>query len=136
MAAVTPPTSMTLGSDVRVLVVQYGATVGLGDFLYLDPADRLYKPTDANGSAITANVSGVALTPGVNTGYGVIATQGTVGFTGTTFIVGDTYYCGTSPGSAIPEDDLVTNDWVSRGGTAFSVSQLKLSLLATGIQHA
>lgn len=136
MAAVTPPTAMTISGDVRVQVVQYGATVDLGDPLYLDPADSLYKPTDSNASATTAAVVGVALTGGVNTGYGVMATEGTVGFTGTTFVVGDTYFCGQSAGGIVPHADLATNDWVSRIGTAFSASQLKLSLEATAIQHA
>jgi hypothetical protein len=136
MAAVTPPTAMTLGGDVRVQVVQYGATIDLGDPLYLDPADGLHKPTDSNASSTTAAIVGVALTPGVNTGYGVMATQGTLGFTGSTFVLGSTYFCGQSSGAVIPHADLATNDWVSRVGTAFSTSQLKLSIEATGIQHA
>jgi len=95
-----------------------------------------YKLADCNASSATAAVVGVAVTPGVDTGYGYIATSGSIVLVGTTMAVGSSYYVGGTAGTHIPEADLATNDYVSRTLTASSATQAILSIEATGVQHA
>lgn len=136
MAAITPPTDVRTSGEVRSQLVQYGSTVTFGSPLYLDTADNKYKLCDSNVSLTTASIKGIALTPGVDTGYGLMATAGILTLTGSTLVVGRSYFIGQTAGSIIPAADLATGDWVSRIGTAYSATQMLLSLEATNIQHA
>ena len=113
----------------------YGTTIAAGQPVYLDPADNLLKLADSNGSATTAKVKGIAMTPGVNGGYGIIATEGGIILVGTTAAQGETYYVGATAGTIIPDSDLTTADIVSRIGTASSTTQIELSIGNTGIVH-
>lgn len=54
MAAITLPTSIRATSTTKIRLVQYGATVALGNPLYLDTADNKYKLADANHVGQTA----------------------------------------------------------------------------------
>lgn len=125
------PTSNTVSS-----LVQYGATISAGQPVYLDAADSKYKLTDSNASAATAAVKGIAMTPGVDAGYGYVATGGSIILVGTTMAVGESYYVGATAGTIVPDADLTTGDYVSRIGTGASATQLDLSIKATGITHA
>jgi hypothetical protein len=125
------PTSTT----VMTAPVKYGATISAGQSVYLDSADKKFKLADCNASVTTAAIRGIAVTPGVDGGYGYVATGGSVILVGTTMAVGEVYYVGGTAGSIIPHGDLTTNDYVSRIGTAASTTQLDLDLKATGIQR-
>jgi hypothetical protein len=136
MAALSGITAVRPTADTKVRLVQYGATIAAGNPVYLDSADSKYKLADCNASSATAAVVGVAVTPGVDTGYGYIATSGSIVLVGTTMAVGSSYYVGGTAGTHIPEADLATNDYVSRTLTASSATQAILSIEATGVQHA
>lgn len=136
MTALASITAVRPTANTKFLLVMYGATVAAGQPLYLDPADSLCKLSDANASATTAKVKGIAMTPGVNGGYGIIATEGGIILVGTTAAVGETYYGGATAGDIVPDGDLTTADYVSRIGTASSTTQIELSIVNTGIVHA
>lgn len=131
ITAVRPTATTTMTGSV-----QYGATISAGQAVYLDSADSKYKLADANASVTTAAVKGIAITPGVDTGYGYVATGGSVILVGTTMAVGETYYAGATAGEINPDADVTTGWYVSRIGTAASATQLDLSIKATGIVHA
>jgi len=113
--------------------VKYGVTVAAGQPLYQDPTDNEFKLADANLSDIAAAAQGIAITPGVDNGSGLIAIQGNIVLVGTTMVVGETYYAGPTAGEIIPTADLAPGDRVTRLGTAVSTTVLRLSIEATGI---
>lgn len=135
MAALSGITAVRPTSDTQVSKVVYGATVSAGNPLYLDTADNEHKLADNNASAATAAAKGIAVTPGVDGGYGYIATGGSIILVGTTMAVGETYYVGPTAGEIIPDADLTTGHNVTRLGTAETTTQLKLAIEATGITH-
>ncbi len=116
--------------------VLYGATNSAGQSVYLDATDNKYKLADSNASEATASAKGIAMTPGIDGGYGIVATGGDVILVGTTMAVGETYYVGATAGTIIPDGDLTTGDYVTRLGTAATATRLSLSVKATGIVHA
>jgi hypothetical protein len=136
MAALSGITAVRPTSTTVISLVQYGATISAGQSVYLDPSDSKYKLADSNASSATAAVKGVAVTPGVDTGYGYVATSGSIILVGTTMTVGETYHVGATAGTIVPDADLTTGDYVSRIGTGASATQLDLSIKATGIVHA
>lgn len=123
-------------SNTEFLNVLYGATVSAGQPLYLDPADNEHKLADANASATTATAKYIAITPGVDTGYGLVAKGGSIILVGTTMIVGEQYYVGPTAGQIIASSELTTGDRVTLLGVAASSTQLDLSIKATGIVRA
>lgn len=126
------PTSNT---DTRTVL--YGATISPGQPLYIDTAaSNKHKISDANASATAAAAKAIAITPGVDDGYGLVATGGSIILVGTTMVVGETYYVSPTAGSIIAGSELATGDYVTRLGTASSATQLDLSIQATGVQRA
>jgi hypothetical protein len=136
MAALSGITAVRPTANTQFSKVAYGATISAGQPLYLDSTDSEYKLADANLSAAGAAVKGIAMTPGVDGGYGIIATSGSIILVGTTMAVGETYYAGATAGEINPDADVTTGWYVSRLGTAASATQLDLSIKATGITHA
>lgn len=135
MAALTGITAVRPTSSTKSSLVAYGATISAGQPVYLDTTDNEYKLADNNASVITQAAKGIAMTPGVDGGYGYIATDGSIILVGTTMSVGETYFVGATAGEIIPDADLATGNYVSRLGTAASTTQLDLSIKATGITH-
>jgi len=135
MAALSSITAVRPTSNTQFAKVVYGETIAAGQPVYLDSADSKYKLADANLSAATATVRGIAMTPGVDTGYGIIATSGSIILVGTTAAVGETYYCGATAGAINPDADVTTGWYVTRLGTAATTTQLDLAISATGITH-
>lgn len=88
-----------------------GATILAGQWLYKDAADGdKLKLADANGSAATAAVAGVAL-HGAYAGNPVLYTAFDPVFTpGGTMTVGQRYFLSATPGAACPSADLTTAD--------------------------
>ena len=115
--------------------VKYGATVAAGQPLFQDPTDSKFEPADANLSDIAAAAQGIAITPGVDDGFGLMAIQGDIVLVGTTMAVGETYYVDATAGQIIPDADLTTGYRVTRLGTAVSATVLRLAIEATGITH-
>lgn len=136
MTALGSITAVRPTANTKTRLVPYGATIAAGNTVYLDTGDNLYKLADSNASATTATLKGVAVTPGVNGGYGYIATEGGIILVGTTAAVGETYYVGATAGTIVPDADLTTADYISRVGTASSTTQIELSIVNTGIVHA
>lgn len=135
MAAISAPSSIRARSTTRTRLVQYGATVALGNPLYLDTSDNKYKLADANASAVTANASCVAMTTGVDGDYGIVAISGSIEFVGSTLAVG-VYVLGATAGSIVPETDLTTGDYLTQIGSATSTTVMLLDIVATGAVHA
>lgn len=136
MAALSGITAVRPTANTRFFQGLYGATISAGQPVYLDSTDSKYKPADANLSAATSTVKGIAMTPGVADGYGIIATSGGIILVGTTMAIGETYYVGATAGEINPDADVTTGWYVSRLGTAASATQLNLAISPTGIVHA
>jgi hypothetical protein len=136
MAALSGITAVRPTSSTIVEKVNYGATISAGQAVYLDPADNEHKLADNDLSATAARARGIAMTPGVDSGQGMIATNGSIILVGTTMAVGETYYAGATAGEIIPDADLATGNRVTRLGTAASATQLDLDVRATEIVHA
>lgn len=126
------PTANTVS---RLLL--YGTTIALGETVYQDATDNSEcKLADANASAATAAAIGIAITPGVDTSYGYIATGGSIILVGTTMVVGQQYFVGPTAGQIIASSELATGDRVTLLGVAASTTQLDLTIKATGITRA
>lgn len=136
MAALSGITAVRPTADTKVRLVQYGATIAAGNPVYLDSADSKYKLADNNASSATATVVGIAVTPGIDTGYGYIATSGSIVLVGTTMVVGKAYYAGATAGELVPESDLATGNIVAKVLTGSTATQALLGIEATGIVHA
>lgn len=134
--ALSSITAVRPTSNTKFRNVSYGATISPGQPLYLDSADGEHKLADANASATTAAAKGIAMTPGVDGGYGLIATGGSIILVGTTMVVGQSYYVGPTPGEIIAASELATGDRVTLLGVAASATQLDLSIKVTGITRA
>lgn len=115
------------------LLVPYGATIAAGQSVYRDSAG-LFQLTDADTSVVTASGNGIAITPGVNGGYGLIATGGSIVLVGTTMVVGETYLVSDTAGGIMPNADRDSGDFVTYLGNAASATQLDLVIKATGNQ--
>ncbi len=136
MAALASITAVRPTADTVTTLGIYGATIAAGQSVYQDSADSQWKLADSNASAAIAAAKGVSMTPGIASGYGVIATGGGIILVGTTAVVGANYFVGAAAGSIVPDADLTTGDYVTRIGTAASATQINLSVSATGILHA
>lgn len=136
MADLSSITAVRPTSGTTSKLVLYGATIAAGQPVYFDTNDSKYKLADANNTSSTATAEGIAITPGVDGGYGLIATKGNIILVGTTAAVGETYVVSANAGGIAPATDLTTGDYVTNLGTASSATQINLDINATGIQHA
>jgi len=136
MAALSGITAVRPTADTTYKRGVYGATISAGQSLYLDSADTKWKLADCNATAAIAAIAGIAITPGVLDGSGLIATGGSVILVGTTMAVGTIYLVGQTPGSIVPDADLVTSDIVSQIGIGKTATELVIGLIASGIVHA
>jgi 3D (Asp-Asp-Asp) domain-containing protein len=126
ITAVRPTANTTLRN------VQYGGTVAVGQPVALSSGK--YMVADANASAASAAAAGIAMTPGVTDGYGVVAFDGSIILVGTTMTVGETYLVSDTAGGIMPNADRSSGDYITRLGTASTTTQLDLAIQATGIQ--
>ena len=74
--------------------------------------------------------------PGVDGGYGYIATGGDIILVGTTMAVGAVYVQSATAGKIAPEADLGSGEYVTSLGIASSTTEIKLSLHVSGTAHA
>lgn len=132
MAALTI-TTVRPTANTEYELVNYGATIAAGDALYRH-TDNEHLLADADASALTKVVRGIAITEGVDGGQGLIATGGNIIFVGATMTAGVTYFLGPTAGDVVPYGDLSTGDYVVRLGTAKSATEIILSIEDTGVQ--
>lgn len=136
MADLSSITAVRPTVNTVVESVIYGATVAAGQPVYQDSADNEYKLADNDASASTAAAKGIAITPGVDGGYGLIAKQGSIILVGTTMTVGETYLVSSTAGGIMPVADAGTGDYITYLGNAASATQLDIVLKVTGNQRA
>lgn len=136
MADLSSITAVRPTANTRVQTVTYGATIAVGQSVYLDPADNEWKLADCDDTATTAGERGVAIaiTPGVDGGQGLIATGGSIILVGASMTVGTQYIVSDTAGGIKPEGDKSTGDRVTNLGNAASATQLDLNTRATGNQ--
>jgi hypothetical protein len=132
MADLTGITAVRPTENTNYRTVKYGATIAAGQPIV--KSGTKYVPADANASAALAAAEGIAVTPGVDDGHGIMAFGGPIILVGTTMAVGETYLVAPTAGSIMPNADKTTGDYVTRLGTAATATQLNLAISATGIQ--
>jgi hypothetical protein len=132
MADLTGITAVRPTENTNVRIVQYGATIAVGQPIV--KSGTKYVLADANASAVLAAAEGIAVTPGVDNGYGVMAFGGPIILVGTTMAVGETYLVSDTAGGIMPNADKGTGDFITRLGTAATATQLNLAISATGIE--
>lgn len=131
MADLTSITAVRPTANTTFTRVQYGATIAVGQPIV--KSGTTYVLADANASAALAAAEGIAITPGVSGGYGLMATGGSIILVGTTMVVGETYLASDTAGGIMPNSDRSTGDYVTKLGTASTTTQLDLSIVATGV---
>lgn len=112
--------------------ILYGATISAGNCVTMVDAEGVLS--DADASAALAGVEGIAITPGVDSGYGLIANRGSIILVGATMTVGTVYIASDTPGGIKPMSDAESGDWVTIIGTASTTTQLDLSITRTAVQ--
>jgi len=132
MADLTSITAVRTTADTQFRNVVYGATIAAGQPVV--ESSGVWVLADADASAALSAAGGIAITPGVTSGYGLIATGGSVILVGTTMAVGETYLVAPTAGGIMPNSDKATGDFVTKLGTAAATTQLDLSIVATGIE--
>nr|DAK61523.1 MAG TPA: hypothetical protein [Caudoviricetes sp.] len=132
MANLSGITAVRPTANTQIRLVRYGTTISVGQPVV--ESSGKYVLADANASATLAAAGGVAITPGILDGYGVIAISGPVILVGTTMTVGETYIVSPTAGGIMPNSDRLQGDFVTRLGTASTTTQLDLAIVATGVQ--
>lgn len=135
MADLTGITAVRVTANTQTQLVTYGATVAAGQTVYIDTADNEHKLADASASA-TAKTRGIAITPGVDGGQGLIATGGSVILVGTTMGVGEHYVQSATSGGIAPEADLTTGNICTTIGRAETATELVINIVDYQITHA
>lgn len=114
-----------------------GVAVTAGQVCYLDAAAKQFKLADANGTAATATVKGVAMhgaTPGqpltLQSGGEIVLGAGAA------MVVGGLYVLSANPGMVAPAGDLAAGHFTVLLGVAVSATNLRLQLLNSGVAHA
>jgi len=131
MADLTSITAVRPTANTTFTRVAYGAPISAGQPIV--KSGTTYVLADANASSALAAAEGIAITPGVNGGYGLMATGGSIILVGTTMVVGTSYLASRTAGGIMPDADKTTLDYVTRLGTASTTTQLDLSIVATGV---
>ena len=123
------------GTDTQYTHGVAGEAITGGQTVYLDSTTSTYKLADADDSAATATVVGIAMNTAAANGRLTIATSGSLdpGFTVT---VGQIYVQSGTAGGIAPVADLATSDRVSILGVGASATSLTLSIKNTGIIFA
>lgn len=109
-----------------------GATVTAGQTVYLDSSTSTYKLADANASALTSTVVGIAMNGGATGQYVRVCKSGTLdpGFTVT---VGTIYVQSATAGGIAPAADLATGYYTTILGVGITASQLRLIMVNSGV---
>ena len=120
-------------SNTDFRLVQYGEAVDQGEAVYAN-TDGKYLLAD-NSDTTKANVAGIALTPNVLDGYGIIAISGKIDL-GATLAVGQVYCLASTPGKIELESDVASSEIVTILGSGAATDEFDMGIQATGIAHA
>lgn len=132
MADVTGITAVRTTQYTQTRNVVYGATIAAGNTLVKSAGKSILA--DADASVALASAEGIAITPGVDTGYGIIAFSGSVVLVGATLAVGTVYIVSDTPGGIKPIADATAGDYITILGVASTATQLDLNIVATGVE--
>jgi hypothetical protein len=110
-----------------------GATVTAGQTVYLDTTTNTFKLADANASAATATVKGIALNGGVSGQPVKVAIGGGTLDPGFTVTVGTVYVQSATAGGIAPVADLASGHYVCVLGVGITASQLSLVVKNAGV---
>jgi len=126
-------TSIIKPSAGQSETVTAGEAITIGQAVYRDSSDGLYKLTDADVES-AAVIRGIALTQAAASGQPlVICTAGDLPMKSSGITVGAAYYVHTTPGAIGPIGDLGSGDYVSLVGISISATSLRLNFLVTGV---
>jgi hypothetical protein len=121
-------------ATTSISLVQFGEAVDQGEAVYLKTSDSKYWLAN-NGAEATADVAGVALTPNIADGYGIIAKSGQVDL-GATLSVGQTYALASTSGKIELESDVGSGEYVTLLGVAATAALIDLDIVVSGTAHA
>lgn len=124
-------TSVAKAADTEFIDGYLGGTVTAGQPVYLD-SNGTYQAADANASATTATVAGIALNGGASGQPVKIARAGTLN-PGFTVTVGAVYVQSATAGGIAPVADLATGWRTTVIGIGLTASSLKLVLSNSGV---
>lgn len=123
--------SVVKGANASVVAGTAGATITAGKTVYLDPSDSKYKLADANASATTAALAGVALN-GASDGQPISVLTGGNLNPGATVTVGEIYVLSATAGGIAPEADLATGHYVAVLGVGTTTSNIAVQIQISG----
>ncbi len=125
--------SVVAGATAQTAHGIAGATITAGQPLYADASDggRL-KPADANASAVTAAVVGIALHASLDEQPIAYARVGLINL-GAPLTVGQIYVPSATAGAIAPVSDLATGHYVTILGVAKTAAELDLAINVSGI---
>lgn len=124
--------NVAYGSDAVIVHGTAGASLTAGQPLYKDTANaNVMKLADANASALTATVAGVALHAAAS-GQPIAYQTGGAITIGATVTSGVVYVASATAGGIAPAADLTTGWRTSIIGVATSASVIQLSINNSG----
>lgn len=109
-----------------------GATITAGQSLYYDTTAGTYKLADANASAATGSLDGIALTGGSSGQPVKILTDGNYN-PGGTVVVGTIYVLSATAGAICPAADLASGHYVNVLGVGTTASNIKVTRCKSGV---
>lgn len=120
------------GSTAKLVYGTFGATVTAGQLLYQDATDNKFKLFDADASAATGVLAGVAMCGGANGQPATVLVSGDYN-PGGTVAVGTVYVGSATAGALCPTSDLVTGMYTNVLGVATTTSNIRVNIQASGV---
>lgn len=125
--------SVVPSSGAATIDVTSGATITAGKLCYINSTDGKAYLADANGTAATKVLRGIALNA-ASAGQPVrLQTAGTITI-GATVTVGEIYVLSATAGGICPEADLATGHTVSIVGVATTTTAIFLNIFNSGAE--
>lgn len=111
-----------------------GAAVTAGQSLYIDTANsNVLKLADADDTALTATVCGIAINTAASGQIVNYQSQGTIN-PGGTAVVGTIYVASGTAGGIAPSTDLASSDYTTIIGVGTASNAIALRILVSGVQ--
>jgi hypothetical protein len=125
------PNTVFFSSNAKYTHGTAGASIAIGDLVYLDVTDNKWKLADANLSLAASKVQGVASTAAVS-GQRVYICYEDPGFNCGQFTGGGTVFVlSTNPGKIAPSADIVSGMYVSVVGVGTTNSGATMNFKIT-----
>jgi hypothetical protein len=112
-----------------------GATIAPGDLIYRHATNKTLLLADANSSATTATVEGMALNAATSGQPVKWVSDGEV-TVGAVLTVAQSYIASTNAGKVAPISDLASGSWLAYAGYAKTTSILVIKRINSGVQKA